>query len=334
MKRILFFLAVLLNLSVLSGCTISKSFTPLAHEYLVSALGFDMADDKFYITIESVVVNSEDSEAEKRNELLSGKGDSLKSAIKNATDKSTQPLELSHCAVAVIGKSVSDDYFQEICEYIYNEKEITLSIGFVSCENAAGLLSSETLSSVAVGYDIIGMQQTYSRLSGIDFKNRFYEIESVRRKEINAFTLPFFKVKSDSYYIDGITAFKDDLPVMNIDNSLLSVYAIASDTQGTGKIFLENNEYSAESVNTVCHLKNKSLPEIELVVNIKSNFNKKDKALLETEIKNLFEKSQEEKADIFGIGNILSHKESDFFKKIQKNYDEFYSNLSVKVVIK
>ena len=334
MKRMLIFFFVLLDLLLLNGCTLSKSFTPLAHEYLVSALGFDRLDNDIYVTIESVIVNSEDSEAEKKNELIIGSGDSLESAMMMAMGKVTQPMEFSHSAVAVIGKSVNDKYLGEICEYMYNEKDITLSIAVISTENANELLACDTVSSVAVGYDIMSMQQTYSRLSGIDFKNRFYELEAKRRDEVNTFSLPFFNVDNGEYYIEGITAFKNDTPVMRIKGDDASVYAIATDSQGAGRVSIAKERLDVESVTTVCKLKNEKLPQIKLEIKIKANLKKEHKEKLEAEIVELFELSKIHKADIFGIGDILKHKESEFFEKIRKNFDEFYANLELEVVVK
>jgi len=212
MKRLLIFLFSFGLAVVFSGCTVSKSFSPLAHEYLVSSLGFDQSNEEKTVIMEAVVINSEDAEEEKKKELLIGSGKTLDEALKSATQKAVQPVELSHCAVAVIGESVSEKYFDEILKYVYNEKAITIALGFVSTHNAEELLSCETVSSVAVGYDIVSMQQTYSRKNSTSFKTRFYEIEASRAAKENSFSLPFFKVDMAKYEIDGKKEFKNGPP--------------------------------------------------------------------------------------------------------------------------
>ncbi len=334
MKRLFVFFSVFIMLLSFSGCRLSKSFTPFAHEYLVSALGFDQKGDEIFVTIESVVINSEDSEAEKKNKLLKGNGKSFQTALKNALGQASQPIELSHCAVAVIGDTLSEKYIAEVCNYIYNEKEITLSIELISTENAEKLLSSETISSVAVGYDIISMRQTYSRLYGINFKNLFYELEGMRQSAVNTFTLPFFKIDEEGYFIDGVTVFKNDESHMKINENKLSVFAIASDSQDAGMVNIGNKQYNLQSVSTVCKLKNENLPKLLLEINISPEFDKNSGDTLENEIINLFQHSQNEEIDIFGVGNIIKQKEIDFFNKYKEKYDEFYKNLMLEVVVK
>jgi len=222
MRKVLIFLNLFFVLCFLCGCEKIKVFSPLAHEYLVSALGFDQYGREKAVIIETIVVNSEDSGAEKRKEQLIGRGSSLKEAFKNATKKAVQPIRLEHCAVAVIGEDVTASFFDEICEYIYNEKELTIALGMAATNNAKELLSGEAVASVAVGYDIMSMQQTYSREKNVKFKNRFYEVEIKRIKE-KSVSLPFFKVGADGYFIEGEMLFEKGLPKQKRSKNLLEV---------------------------------------------------------------------------------------------------------------
>ncbi len=334
MKRILIFLCVILIMLSLSGCAASKSFSPLAHEYLISAIGFDMSGDKKRVILEAVIVNSEDSQAERKTECLTGDGGSLQAALNKATEQAAQPIELSHCAVAVIGGQTDSEYLEEIYSFLQNEKQITLSILLISTNNAEQLLSQETVASVAVGYDIVSMLQTKERLSGIDYKNRFYQLEAKRLEAVNVFSLPNFSIASGGYTIDGISVFKNNSPVMHLDNSKASVYAVATDSQNKGKIIFDEKPYDIESVFTVCRLENKNLPKIVLEAKIEADNKRELKKLIKTEIEELFTLSQSVKLDIFGLGNTISHKETGFFEKIQKNYDKFYRNAELEVIIK
>ena len=334
MKKLSIFLFTAIIGLIFGGCTLSKSFTPLSHEYLVSAIGFDEFDDEICVTIEAVVVNSEDPEVEKKNERLNGRGKSLDIAMKNAIAQASQPIELSHCAVVAIGKSVGEDYITEICKYIYNENEMTLSVNLISTENAEELLSSSTISSVSVGYDIVSMQQSFSRFWGVDFKNLFYEIEGKRESEINVFSLPFFEMNEDGYFISGITIFKNNSPQMVISEDMISAFSVATNSQSEGKVNIGGNLYDVTSVSSVSRLKNKDYPKLLLEINIAPELDKGFKLELKNEIISLFELSQSEKTDVFSLGNILNQKEPDFYNKFKKKYDKFYKNLTLEVVVK
>lgn len=335
MKRLLIYITVTaLIFSCLGSCTVSRSFSSLTHEYLVSALGFDQNGEELTVALEAVIVNAEDTNAEKKNELLTGNGSSLQEALSAASKKAAQPIELSHCAVAVIGKSVSAERFGEICDYLYNERQITLSILLVCTESAAKLLSSETVSSVAVGYDIMSMAAQQSKLTGIDYKNRFYELESKRKNQINVIALPFFEVTQEEYFLDGIILFKNNAAALKLDSTQTSVYALATDSQGAGSILIDDKQYNIESAYTVCEMSDSKTPEIRLITELKIDAEEQVKEIIEAKIEELFVLSQQKKLDIFGIGNILYHKERDFFGKIENKYDSFYKNMELTVTVK
>ena len=65
-------------------------------------------------------------------------------------------------------------------------------------DNAEALLNLEAVSSIAIGYDIVGMIEQQEALEGKNFKNRLYEIEALgkRGKEIK---LPFFIIEQEEF---------------------------------------------------------------------------------------------------------------------------------------
>ncbi len=334
MKRLLKIGLVLIVLFTLSGCKATKGFSTLAHEYLVSAVGFEEEKGEIQVFLETVVVNSEDTEAQKKNELLEGNGKTVKAAVKGAAEKAAESVELSHCAVAVIGESVSGDTLKEICDFLKQEDSISLAVTLVNCENAKELLSSETISSVAVGYDIMSMQQTNSRISGINYKNRFYEIEQKRNEAAGTFSLPHFILENGKYYIDGMTVYKENTAVMRLDSTSSSIYAIATNEQNRGVITLEGDPLNIEYANTSLKLKGNNAPEIFLVTRLSAEGGKQTKALIEDKINELFTASQRLNVDIFGVGNTIEQKNNAFYSKIKKKYYNFYKNMKLEVRVK
>lgn len=334
MKKLCLAVIIPVLILTLTGCSAAESFSTIAHEYLVSALGFDQNGDEITAFFETVVINSEDASAEKKNELLSGSGYDIDTALRHAADKATETLELSHCAAVVISESVDKEKIKEIFEFLSKEKSITLSIILISTENAGELLSCETISSVAVGYDIMNMQQANTRISGINYKNRFFELEAARKKDIKTFTLPYFKVTIGEYFIDGMTVYKEDSAVMRLDNQESSVYAIATDSQGKGILNFSDRQINVESVKTDCVLKGDIAPKIVLEAEIKTESGKEAEYEIKESIKNLFSASQELEVDLFSIGNIIERKKNDFYLKIKKDYYGFYKTAELEVIVK
>ncbi len=138
-------------------------------EYLVSSMGFDKAENSYKVCFESVIINSEDTKQSVK--LLKGEGQTLKAAINEIEKQCTQPLLLSHCGVLVIGDNITQNELSDIAKYCVKNEEITLSAFLIKTENAQKLLSVKPVSSLTVGFDIMGLLEQNKR-----YKNRLFEL--------------------------------------------------------------------------------------------------------------------------------------------------------------
>lgn len=161
-------------------------------EYLISSIGFDNINGKYNVLFEAVIINSENAQLTLK--LLKGEGDTVDEAVSQIKKSITQPLLLSHCGVIIIGENINYAEFDNIKEYCYNSDPITLSAYFVKTKNAKKLLSSKPVSSVCVGYDIMGL---IKQNKGI--KSRFFEILSGGTSA----KLPLISVKDGGLYYNG-----------------------------------------------------------------------------------------------------------------------------------
>ncbi len=188
MKKVLLCLFLLI---FLSGCQKSKP------EYLISSIGIDTKNQQYNICFEAVIINSENPE--QKLMLLKGSGDTIEQAVAQINRQCTQPIMLSHCALIAIGEGVTRNQLNEILEYCYQKDEITLSAFFITTQNAEKLLSQEPVSSVCVGYDIMGLIEQYSKLKNKNFKNRFFEVMALKEQS----TLPKITLKEKGYYLEN-----------------------------------------------------------------------------------------------------------------------------------
>ncbi len=160
MKRIL--LSVVF-LTFLCGCQKAEP------EYLISAMGYDYTGGEYSVCFEAVIINSEDTEQTVK--LLEGKGQNIENAVAEIKKKCTQPLLLSHCGVIAVGSDMTKQQLKQVVEYCYDREQITLSALFIETENPQKLLTVKPISSVCVGYEIMGLLKQNTH-----YNNRFFEV--------------------------------------------------------------------------------------------------------------------------------------------------------------
>lgn len=315
------------------GCSSGAVDTKSGLESLVSAIGFDQKGDSFSVVIETVTVNSEDAKSDKNLNLIKGEGKNLSEALNNATEKSIRPFMFSHCAAAVIGKGVTEKGFRNICTFLYEKDEINLSLNFISTKNAEKLLSSKTVSSIAVGYDLTDMLDRQSSYSGIDFKNRFYEIEAARKKAVSVFSLPFLETYDNGYKLTGLSIFKNDIPVMSLNSEQAFAYSLVTSAQKEGTVLIENRNYTVIKFKQKKNFSFEKRLSIKLTLNLTLEGDKNIKPKIAKTINELFIESQKKDTDIFMFGNEIYRKKPKLWQEVRHNYSTVYKNSSLAVTV-
>lgn len=187
MKKLLIFLMIL---SLFSFCGCSNSVNKMG-AYSVAAIGFENDEKGFSLYVEAVVVNSENSDAPIKKLLFSGQGKTLEKAYEQATVKSAKPFSLGHCAVLVLSSDINEKAIEEIFDFCLGKRDITVSVSVVKSENVKKILSLDSFSSVAIGYDMVSILQTQYSERKIAFSNRLYEVQP-RKSEYVLKTIPEF----------------------------------------------------------------------------------------------------------------------------------------------
>lgn len=188
MKKVLLVLPIFL---CLCGCQKTEP------EYLISAIGFDNNGGMLNTCFEAVIINSETQSEELK--IIEVQGETVEECVKNLSRKCTQGYLLSHCGVLVIGQSVTERQLNGIYDFCFKEPDITLSVLLVETENAKSLLSNKPVSTISVGYDIMGVIKQYGENKNVSFKNRYFEIIAQGGKP----TLPKIQPLSEGYYLEN-----------------------------------------------------------------------------------------------------------------------------------
>lgn len=177
---------VVLFMLFLCGCGGEQS------EYLVSSMGFEHSDNSYNVYFEAVVVNNETTTQSLK--LFEAEGDTIDQAVGKIKKQCARPLLFSHCGVIIIDNKMPYKNFLEVCDFCYREEEITLSAYFIKANNPKEILMVKPLSSVSVGYDIMGILKQNSNC-----KNRFFEIINSKYET----GLPTISKREGGLYFNG-----------------------------------------------------------------------------------------------------------------------------------
>ncbi len=191
MKKLLF-LIIILPL-FFCGCADTEMLSGENPEYMISSLGFEKKEDEISVFMEALVINSEDTAAQKKLILLKGKGKDVKTAADEAEKQAVQPISLSHCTTIILNTNLDKDDFEKILDYCYNRDEINLSARFILSENIEKILKEKPIASITVGFDIMSRLESGRRLNGREYNNRFYQIEAQRMKKNPHYDIPILK---------------------------------------------------------------------------------------------------------------------------------------------
>ena len=205
MRKITLVLMTLSLMSVLCGC---MATTTQDHQYLIASMGFDKNYDRITATVEAVAINSEDNAGKKRI-LLKGEGKTAQEAMEEAEKKATQPFDLSHCGVIVLGGNLTNKDFEKICDYCYDTAEITFSVYILSCENADTLLKAKPVSSVAAGYDLMSIIIKETEKLNKKFRNSLYEVVAEKNRKKGKVELPFFVLEDEYRVLTSVAVYEN-----------------------------------------------------------------------------------------------------------------------------
>ncbi|MBQ3639603.1 MAG: hypothetical protein II955_03695 [Clostridia bacterium] len=155
--------------------------------YLVSAIGFDAAEEGVCVVAE--VPLTRETEADKMDVcVFQGVGQNIPDALDQMKKGLGKRLFFGHCALAVLGDGMEADRLRAALDFLADE-EIPLSITVVSAPNARELLARGSLSAPAAGYEIPDILRLQTREAGLFLQCRYYEI-AARGSD---FTIPRFE---------------------------------------------------------------------------------------------------------------------------------------------
>ena len=333
MKKVFTLIFSILFLLSLCGCSLTETVSRSGNEYIVSAIGFDKTGNNLSVVLETIITKTENKEAISETKLLKGAGDTVYTAFSDALKYATEPLYLSHLGVAVLGENLDAKTIDNIFHWFYNKQDTTLSTFFVSAKNAEELLNKKAVSSIAIGYDLVGLLEQQSRESGTDYQNRFYKIEALRQEKADTFSLPRFTYTGDDFYLDGITLYKNSNPQMFLNTDETLYYLIATKKQKSGTVILDGTPIKLIRSSTKYRLKKGDSTTIIMDITLKSEYGTLNKEKVKQNIEELFEKAKTRDTDIYNLSEIIKTRDTETWENLNNKQNNGFHKLNVEVNI-
>lgn len=321
----------LISVALLLNAT-SCSLSPYrdGSEYIVTALGIDETLNGLNLTVESIPTNSEDSDSSKAI-LLKGEGKTLAEAYFSCLLQAAEPFLLGHVGLIVFGETVSRETAKATLDWFYSKKSATLSTLLAAAPSAEELLSCAKISSVAIGYDVVGMLRSYESNTGISLKNSFFEIKELFLREESVAALPYLSVEDDAFFTDGLLIYKDYSPCFRLTGEDVFFFSVASRRQSKGSVILGGEAVNITDCNTKLSLKDGDKPKAVMTITLAaSRSNLKISTVCEG-ITHLFYYGKELGVDLFGVTSALCL--SRAFSDITFADGDFLKHLSFEVTV-
>ena len=220
---------------LLMGCGRRLTYTEPEEIAVVSAIGVDNAEDGVAVSLQTVdeggVIN-----------LSRAEGESISAALAELYAAGTREFELSHCALAVLGDSLSAERVGELYELCLRRDGISGAIMFVGADNAAALLSPTG----TVGYDIASSMRSSPDGAGLFSRSRLYEIVDTEARTEHAVTaIPYFRTGEGGFSLCGLRLYLDRREIALLDRFDGAIYLMLSGIFTSGRVVFGDGKTAA-----------------------------------------------------------------------------------------
>lgn len=245
-KMIISAAMIVLSLLQFSGCRGIYGYREPEQQYFVSAMGFDRAGDLIEVSLEVIIFSVGEAESKIETRLFSGRGETVREAVSSLSGEVSKKLLFSHCALIVLGETLSPGQCDAVFSFCTPENGINISAAVISTPNANSLLKAPSVSTPVTGYDITGVIKQKSRDWGIGLMNRIYQIGDERMRGGSCYSVPFFVLArgdngEDIYSFFGTRIYSGDMPTIILDLSDSALYSLICGTYGSGTFFVRTD---------------------------------------------------------------------------------------------
>lgn len=359
MKKIIIIIICLM----LTGCFNYKELNNYA---IVTGLSIDKSDNGYEIS--ALITNAIKENENKTNiSVVSGKGKSIYSAIKDINLKIPKELYLSHLNVIIISEEVAKDGMKPILDYLVREPESHQSYYLIiskdtKAKNALSILdpianfpseniysnleNSRDLQSKII-YDKVnqyigkvlekGIHPILNSLIIVGSSEKGSNTEEQNNVELKNYimldNLAIFKNDKLVDYADSDESVGINILLDNIDEIYIEIPCNKSNIILSSNSLNTKTKVNKQSVNINVDI-NSKINELGCDIKLNNNNLKKIEKDAEEKIINQIKKALQlsinNKTDIYGYGTRLYKKDYKYFNTIE-DWDEYFTNLKFNI---
>jgi len=165
-----------------------------------------------------------------------------------------------------------------------------------------------------------------SKNTGIEYRNRFYELESARNEQINSYAVPFIKISDKKPIIDGLQIYLEDEKALKTEQNEAVLYSIIRENYDNGNVLIGGKKYKIDILSVNYNFNYSDVLSIDITVKLKNG----NIDILKNEFKNfIFNKK-----DLYGIGERIYKKDKKIWNKIKNNYDDVFEKSRINISVK
>ncbi len=226
--------ATLLLITVTAGCCSCSRVIEPEQVYLISAMGFDGAEDGVRVTVEIPVIGEAES-AQQKTIRFSQTGEDVRGALRRMEAGLSKELIFSHCALALLGDSLTKEQMQQIFEFAGTGEGIPLAAEAVTCDNAENLLGVSGISGIAMGYELHQILERERHRTGAEMPCGIYELRGMTSPDAPV-ALPRFEVAEndgeEAARLVGMDVLRPHGEPIRLTREECVSYAVLTDTYG------------------------------------------------------------------------------------------------------
>ncbi len=187
---------------------------------IASAVGFDAAEEGLLLSVEL-------PGAEGGSSVISEADGNVHTALRQLAEGMERRLLLSHCALIVLGDSLSEEQLEAVFSFIGAGEELPLEAMAVSSSSAHDLLSAGESARKTVGYTLRAHFDRICRATGFYSESAVYQLRADERaaREI---VLPAFERQGESLRYAGLRILRRGASAVTVEPAETTAFALLS----------------------------------------------------------------------------------------------------------
>lgn len=363
MSKYILLLLIIVSCFSLTGCW---NYNEVNSFYIVSGVAIDKDKELNQYIVTTELINIKENKLGQSYESLKieSKGDSIFEAVRTMIRVSAKKLYWSHTTTLIVSEDIARDSIMPILDWISRDQEPRLRINIFTAigQPAADVLENESFSTDIRSFELEIMSHENKDLVSMP-EIKVYEL-------INELSIPKFhtvlptvqstsNLGKNTNLVSGGAILNKDKLIGFLSEEDIVPYLFIRDKINAGLIKIKTGEnnpndtiileifdsktkikpvYTNETIGFDIHVETEvSIAELTTQTDYisepgRSELKRLSQETLNSDIKKTIENVQEEYGlDIFGFGNIIRQRNPKLWRKIEKDWDTIFMDISLNV---